>query len=375
MKNKRILVGVNNDLVTDARVHKVCTSLQEAGYEICLIGLRRRNSAELERNYTIRRFPMWFKGGPLLYAEFNTRLLCTLLFSKGDAILCNDTDAVLACFFASKIRRIPLIFDAHELFPELPEVVNRPFIRKVWQKVEDWVFPHLKHCYTVCQSIADYYHRRYGLRMAVVRNIPSREPEDVQIKPVELGRKEKYMLLYQGAVNVGRGIEWLIETMQHLEECCLVICGEGDCLSEMKELALACGAGERILFTGRIPQEELKKYTVQAHLGFVLLEKLGLSYYYALPNRIFDYMRFGVPVLATSFPEITRIVEEAQSGRLITHYEPTYLAREIRSVLREWESDEKKEQLKKRAQQYSWENEEKVLLHVIEQTFAHQPLH
>lgn len=370
MKNKRILVAVNNDLVTDARVHKVCISLEEAGYSVCLIGLRRKASAELLRSYSVRRFRMWVKGGPLLYAEFNARLLFSLLFTKGDAVLCNDTDALLACYTAAKIRRLPLIFDAHELFPELPEVVDRPLVRKVWQKIEDGVFPRLKYCYTVCRSIADYYWERYGLKMEVVRNIPSHEPENTVIHPVDLNRKEKYMLLYQGAVNVGRGIEWLIETMKFLPDCCLVICGGGDCLREMKKLAFDSGYAERILFTGRVPQQELKRYTVQADLGFVLLEKLGLSYYFALPNRIFDYMRFGVPVLATDFPEIKRVVEEAQSGRLITHYEPAYLAQEIRQTLQEWESPEKRERLKETARQYSWENEEKALLKVVERAVS-----
>lgn len=370
MKSKRILLGVNNDLVTDARVHKVCTSLEEAGYDVCLIGWYRKGSAELQRPYAVRRFRMWAKGGPMLYAEFNTRLLFSLLFTRGDAILCNDTDAALACYVAAKVRRLPLIFDAHELFPELPEVVDRPFVKKVWQKVEDCVFPRLKYCYTVCQSIADYYKDRYGLEMKVVRNIPSQEPAGSAADPVDLNRKERYLLLYQGAVNVGRGIEWLIDTMKFLPDCCLVICGDGYCLPEMKKMALESGCSERIVFTGRIPQQELKRYTVQADLGFVLLEKLGLSYYFALPNRIFDYMRFGVPVLATSFPEIKRVVEEAQSGRLIAHYEPPYLAQEIRRTLQEWESPEKRERLKATARQYSWENEKKVLLKVVQRALS-----
>ncbi len=370
MESKRILIGVNSDLVTDARVHKVCTSLEGAGYAVYLVGRKNGGSMELNRSYSVRRLRLWTKGGPLWYAEFNLRLLCVLLGMKGEAVLCNDTDALLACYIAAKLKRLPLIFDAHELFPEVPEVVDRPFVKKTWQRLEDSIFPRLKYCYTVCQSIADYYRERYDIRMEVVRNIPAHEPQNATLQPVPLHRKERYILLYQGVVNVGRGIEWLIEAMKHLPECCLLICGGGDCLLEMKQRAQGSGCAERILFTGRIPQEELKRYTMQADLGFVLLERLGLSYYYALPNRIFDYMRFGVPVLATDFPEIERVVREARSGILINHYEPEYLATQIREALQQWSLPSRKEQLKETSRQYSWENEEKVLLQVIQRALS-----
>lgn len=375
MKNKkRILIGVNSDLITDVRVHKVCTSLAQAGYALSLIGRKWKESTDLHRPYPTRRVTLRIRKGPLFYVEFNIRLALALLFSRGDAILCNDTDALLACFWVSKLKRIPLIFDAHELFPELPEVVNRPRIKEFWQGLEDSIFPQLQHAYTVCQSIAEYYLERYGLQMGVVRNIPLRESGHEPISPIPLHRKEAHILLYQGAVNIGRGVDWLIEAMPFLPDCCLVICGEGDCSQAMHELAARSEAHERIVFTGRIPQEELKRYTIQADVGFVLLEHMGLSYYYALPNRIFDYMRVGVPVLATRFPEIARVVEEAESGTLLTHYEPEYLAQQIHLLLAQWESPERRKQLKETARQYSWEEEEKVLLSIVQNALSKDSL-
>ncbi len=376
-ERKRILVAVNNDLLTDARVHRACSSLHAAGYEVELIGrLLPEGNSPLSRPYRTRRFPMRIRKGPLFYAEFNLKLYRTLRKLQGDAILCNDTDALLACYTAARRKHIPLLFDAHELFPELPEVVGRPWVRRTWQALENYIFPKLRYSYTVCQSIAEYYRNRYGIRMSVVRNIPQREkaplkntvpPAHTQQNTPEIsippGMK---MLLYQGTVNIGRGIEWILSAMPLLPDCILYICGAGDCLQEMQQMAARSAAADRIRFTGRIPQEQLKYYTLRADLGFVLLEKLGLSYYYALPNRMFDYMHYGVPVLATDFPEIRRIVEEAGSGSLIDRYEPEYVAARIRDMLQAWSAPEQRAALRRRAESYCWENVANSLIALVE---------
>lgn len=380
-KRSRIAVAVNDDLVTDARVHRVCTSLLGEGYEPLLVGrLLRRGNLPVHRAYPTRRFPMWTAGGFFFYAEFNLRLLCTLLLTRTDAILCNDTDALIACRTASWLKRVPLIFDAHELFPELPEVVGRRWVRALWTKTEDLIFPHLRHAYTVCHSIADYYFRRYGLQMGVVRNIPPRRMQDFseKVPPLPAGSAAAFpekgrmkILLYQGAVNVGRGLEWIIDAMPLLDDCMLYVCGDGDCLQALRRRAEASPAARRIVFTGRIPHACLAAYTARADVGFVLLERLGLSYYYALPNRIFDYMRSGVPVVATEFPEIRRIVQESGSGVLTSRHDPAHLARLIRTLLAEW-TPEKRQALRRKAEDYCWENEARTMLATVARALGRQ---
>lgn len=381
-KRTRILVAVNDDLVTDARVHRVCSSLFRQGYEPLLIGrLLHGKNLPVQRDYPTRRFPMWTRGGIFFYAEFNLRLLCTLLKTRGNAILCNDTDALIACRLAAWWKHLPLIFDAHELFPELPEVVGRRWVRTFWTKTEDLIFPHLKYTYTVCRSIADYYLKRYGLHMGVVRNIP---PREVAVEPAQSAapfpesaaafpeKSRMKILLYQGAINVGRGLEWIIDAMPYLDDCMLYICGDGDCMDDMRRRAEASPARGRIVFTGRVPHAQLYRYTRQADLGFVLLEQLGLSYYYALPNRIFDYMRCGVPILASDFPEIRRIVQECGSGRLTDRHDPQHLSTLIRAMLREW-TPEKREALRRKAKAYCWENEAGIMLDTVARALGTQP--
>jgi len=370
---KRILISVTNDLIADQRVGKVSASLQSYGYDVLLIGCIKKGRAPLKRPYQTFRFNLFFKKRFVFYLEYNLRLLFVLLFKRKDILLCNDTDALPANFIASKLCRVPLVFDAHELFPEVPEVVGRPRVKRVWEKIEDIIFPHLKQSYTVCNSIAEHYKQKYGITMGVVRNIPNKETTSVPVdknqnKIIKLlpSLEGKKLLLYQGAINVGRGVEWLINAMLYLDNCVLCICGGGDLFEEMQALAKEKKLEDRVIFTGRLPFEELNQYTSQADLGFVLLENMGLSYYYSLPNRIFDYMKYGVPVLASNFPEIARIVETHQTGKLITHYEPEYLAKVILEMLKEWEDKSVyQSRLNELSKEFCWENEAQVMLEIV----------
>ena len=372
MEKKKVIVAVSNDLVADRRVDKECTTLHNHGYDVLLMGCYKKGRPEIKRPYGTFRFGLLFTHKFAFYAELNIRLFFQLLKREKDLILCNDTDLLPACYLASKAGRTPLVFDAHDLFPEVPEVVSRPFVRMsrpfvrmFWRKIEDIFFPRLKYCYTVCQSIAKYYNYLYGTDMKVVRNIPSYKdvPEKTCHAPIDTGGR--HLLLYQGAVNKGRGVDWLIKAMPLLDDCILYICGDGDLLDEMKRLAKDTGVNDRVIFTGRIPAAELDYYTMQAEVGFVLLDNIGLSYYYSLPNRIFDYMRFGVPVIATDFPEISAIVKKHNTGLLTRDHSPQHLAALIREITDTKTTLFDKDKIRQTAKDFTWENEEAVILDTV----------
>ena len=158
---KRILISVTNDLATDQRVHKVCETLQEFGFDILLIGRKLPNSLPVNRNYKTTRMNLIFNKGFLFYTEYNLRLFLKLLFTKKDILLANDLDTLLPNFLISRIQNTKLVYDSHELFTEVPELINRPKVQSVWLRIEKTILPKLKNCYTVCQSIADYYNTKY----------------------------------------------------------------------------------------------------------------------------------------------------------------------------------------------------------------------
>ncbi|MDR0507183.1 MAG: glycosyltransferase [Dysgonamonadaceae bacterium] len=357
----RITVSVTNDLTIDQRVHKVCDTLQQNGYQIKLIGCKLKKSKPLKREYDTFRIKLFFNKGFLFYAEYNIRLFLYLLFAKTDALLSNDSDTLPANYLASRLRKKTLIFDAHEMFPEVPEVIDRKVVKFIWTKIEDLIFPKLKYTYTVCQSIADVYNSRYRMNMQVVRNIPFIEPVPNANPPI-INSEGKKVIIYQGAVNLGRGIERIIDAMPFLDNYVFYIVGDGDVVDELKTRVKKLNMNERVKFTGRVPFEQLAAYTQCADIGINLLENKGLNYYYSLPNRIFDYIRSNVPVLSCNFPEIRRIVAYYEVGTLVDNYEPEFLAKTIR------EMSAQEKNLKGFAAanaELSWENESITLLKVI----------
>jgi Glycosyltransferase len=360
----KITISATNDLVTDQRVHKVCTSLHEAGYTVRLVGRRFRNSRPLEREYRTHRMCLFFNRSFLFYAEYNIRLFFLLFFDRADLFLSNDTDSLPANYLVSRIKRKKLVFDAHEMFPEVPELVNRKFVKNCWTLIENLIFPRLNHSYTVCQSIADVYNERYGINMQVVRNIPFSKETEVVVPAID--KQDKKIILYQGAVNIGRGIEYLIEAMPYLDNCILYIVGDGDCLEVLRKKNREMQLEDKVVFTGRIPFEQLPAYTVCADLGVNILENRGLNYYYALPNRIFDYIRRNTPILANDFPEVRRVISRYEVGTLINRYDPEYLASVIKKIIAEPKNDEGFALANK---ELSWENESHILLEIIRKAY------
>ena len=350
----RIIVSVTNDLVSDQRVHKVCLTLQEIGLDVLLVGRRLKGSEEVQRSYQTYRMKLLFNSGPLFYAAFNFRLFWFLLFKNHTLLLSNDLDTLLPNFIVSKLKRSVLIYDSHELFPEAPELQNRPFVKSIWENLERFLLPKLQNAYTVCRSIADHYQKQYGLKMEVVRNLPFRKIKTEQDK------KQK-TLIYQGTINPGRGLELAIESLVYLNDYNLLIVGDGQGLGELKELVEVKGVEKQVEFVGRVPYEELEKYTGQATVGLLLEEPLGKSFEYALPNKLFDYIHAGLPFIASNLIEVKRIVEAYGVGEIVQERTPQSLAKQIRNMF-----VVNSEKYQKAQEKLCWEKEQKVLRNLID---------
>jgi len=150
---KRILISVTNDLTTDQRVEKTCEALSEIGYDVLLVGRKLKKSLPIQRNYMTIRFRLLFNVGFLFYAEFNIRLFIFLLFTKKDLLFSNDVDTLLPNYIISKLQNKKLVFDSHELFSEIPELVHKKRVKNVWLFLEKTIIPKLQTVITVSDSI------------------------------------------------------------------------------------------------------------------------------------------------------------------------------------------------------------------------------
>lgn len=359
--SKRIIVSVINDLNTDQRVHKMCLFMQHQGYEVLLVGRKKSDSLPMEnRPYSTHRMRLLFEKGALFYAAFNLRLFFLLLFRKADKLVSNDLDTLLANYLVSKIRRIPLVYDTHEYFTEVPELINRPRVQKVWLRIERWIFPQLKHVITVNQSISDRYFERYGIRAVVVRNISPKftidSPASKEALHLPLNTP---LLIMQGAgLNVDRGVEEAINAMHFIDSAKLIIVGDGDIIPQMKEKVVHEELSDKVLFYGKRPYKELMQFTHHATIGLSFDQPTNPNYLYSLPNKIFDYIHTQTPILCSNVVEVKKIVEQYAIGKVVTSFEPKALAAEILTILN---NQEQLEQWRKNcifaSEQEQWDKE------------------
>src|SRR5579863_1061525 len=309
---KVIYFIVNNDITYDRRMFRICNSLSEAGYRITLVGVNLPASVSLTKTtFSQKRLNCVFKRGKLFYTEFNIRILFYLLSRKMDAICAIDLDTIIPCFFIAKLKRIKKIYDAHELFTEMKEVLSRPLVKKMWDYIEKKTVPHFENGYTVSQSIAEELKKRYHVHYGVILNTPVLKQEPRQ------SDDSKKFILYQGAVNEARGLEFLIPTMRFVD-CQLIICGDGNIMKQTKELVARYSLNDKVIFLGMLPPDELSVITGKAYIGVNLVENYGLNQYYSLANKFFDYMHACVPQITMDFPEYKAINEKFRISALIS---------------------------------------------------------
>lgn len=365
MKKRKVYLSVINDLSGDQRIHRIASTLVEAGFSVTVVGRKLPDSLPLSpRPYQTRRMKLWFTRGKLFYLEYNLRLFFFLLFRSFEMLNANDLDTLLANYLVARLRRKRLIYDSHEYFTEVPELIERPQTRAIWLRLERWIFPRLTNVYTVNSSLARIYAETYQVPVEVIRNVPI-----PQAAPPSAPLSGPPILLYQGAVNVGRGIELMIRTMAHLPGKVLWIIGKGDILEEMQALVQQQPHPERILFKGFVPLEQLSSFTQQATLGLSLEEDLGANYRYASPNKVYDYLQAGVPVLVSKLPEMEQTVSTYGVGKVLTEEDrsPERLATLIDAMLSNKEEYQNWQQACLIArEELNWEQEKHKLIQIYQ---------
>lgn len=363
---KKVIVSVTNDLSTDQRVDKVCNTLVSMGFQVNLVGRALPKSLPLNRRYQTRRIKLLFNKGPLFYAEFNVRLFFYLLFHDVNLLVSNDLDTLLANFLAHKLKRVPVVYDSHEYYTGTPELVNRPRVQAIWKSIERYIFPKLNDIITVNDSIAELYSKEYGKSVRVVRNVPKKRETNINTSLQELGLKtSKHVIILQGAgINIQRGAEEAVLSMQYLDDVLLLVIGGGDVIESLKMLVQEKNLHDRVLFLPKMTYIELMKYTSVAEIGLTLDKDTNINYRFSLPNKLFDYIHAGIPVLASPLPEIKKIIERYKVGILVNNHEPEHIASKIRYMIDNDIKTKYKENIKIAASELNWQNEEEILREV-----------
>ena len=368
MKNlkKIVVISVTNDLATDQRVQKVAQTLLNMGFEVLLVGRLLKGSLPVP-HYKHHRMKLFFTKGVAFYAAYHFRLFLFLLFKKADVLVANDLDTLLPNYLISKIKGLPLVYDSHEYYTEVPELQGNPTKKKIWLGVEQFIFPKLKKVFTVNASIAQIYEEKYNVKLNVLRNVPRKshlqlDSKATVRKQLNLPPDKKIIIMQGSGINVSRGGEEAVEAMQFVENTLLYIIGAGDAISLLKQMVIDLKLQDTVIFIAKLPYRELLNYTACADAGLTLDKDNNLNYRYSLPNKLFDYFACGLPVIASKLVEIEKIHHQFPFGILLTEVTAQSVAAAIRSVdvnapeYQAWLIN-----IKKASEILCWENEEKII--------------
>jgi glycosyltransferase involved in cell wall biosynthesis len=343
---------------------RICESLCNEGYKVSLIGVEFSHSPQLnDQKFSQQRIKCLFKKGFGFYAEYNVRLFFNLLFKKADLFCAIDLDTIMPIYFAGKLKNKKLVYDAHEYFSQQKEIITRPKVYKIWHFIEDAFVPLFKNGYTVSYCISKAFEDLYKIKYEVIINATS-----IKISNKISPKKDK-LILYQGAVNEARGLEYLIPAMKNVDGM-LHIYGDGNFMGQLKTIIHNHCLEEKVVIKGKVSPQELHEITSQYNIGLNLVENNGLNQYYSLANKFFDYMHAGIPQVSMNFPEYKHINNQFEIAVLIDNLDQNEISKAINSLLTD---DKKYAELVQKCSEaklvYNWENESKKLIQFYKNIF------
>ncbi|WP_226176082.1 glycosyltransferase [Hymenobacter lucidus] len=370
-----LIFTVTTDLNYDQRMQRICGSLAGHGYDVLLVGREWAASRPLTAQaYRQHRLRCWYNKGKLFYLEFNIRLFAYLLSQRAAAWCAIDLDTALPVWLRARLAGQPFVYDAHELFTEVPEVVARPAVQRLWRAVESFIVPRAALAYTVGPALAQVFEQRYGRPFSVIRNISRLEASE--LPPAPPAAPAGGYILYQGALNAGRGLEALLDAMPQVAGR-LVVCGEGDLSAALRERAVRLGLLDsgKVDFRGYVLPAELREVTSHAAVGIMLLENQGLSYYYSLANKFFDYLHAGIPQLIVDFPEYRHLNQQYEVAEVV-ELTPDSITTALNGLLRDNPAryHELAQNCRRARLAFNWQHEEQQLVALYQSLWVPQTI-
>lgn len=302
----------------------------------------------------------------------NRRFLAAAIGTRPDIVHAHDLNTLYAGILVKRATGASLVYDAHELAAHRNGMGSA---RRLWASVhEQRGLRDVDAMITTTDAWADYLAGRYRIaRPTVVRNVPELQ----EIRPGFDLRAEldipaaQRVLLYQGSIQHNRGIEQTIDALSLLPGCVLVIIGYGAQRPALERDVAERGLGERVRFFGPISNDLLLHYTAGVDVGMCCIRNSSLSYYWSLPNKLFEYVMAGVPVVASNFPEMGGFVQSEGVGEVCDPDDPHDIAAAVRRIL---DDPDRPSRLRARAgevtSRHNWGREEARLLAVYEHVAA-----
>lgn len=347
----------------DTRVFNLYHSLKSKGFVVEVFSFD-----WLTKDYiapasdAIRIYKLNKKNSSLLfYLNFARLLLFNLLRQNYDIIIAGDFYTMPFALLVGKLKGIPVVYDSREVYSELAGLKDKPALQNLITAIERFCIKKVSLICTSGHLDSEFIEAKYKLQDTfVLRNLPLLQKT---VNPVDLRKLYNIpvyakILLYQGVILHGRGLKLVIPLMDYLPDYYLIIIGGGEQELHFRALAKESQASDRIIFHGKVTQEELLQHTAAADAGLALIENLSVSYYYALPNKLFEYIQAGVPVIVSNFPQMQEIIDTFRVGVSVDPEKPEQIIQALKKLFENSsEYNKLKEQCKAAAKILCWENE------------------
>uniref|UniRef100_UPI00307CFC26 glycosyltransferase n=1 Tax=Ignavibacterium sp. TaxID=2651167 RepID=UPI00307CFC26 len=318
---KKVLIAFLGNIDYDTRCNNLYNTLSAEGFDVEFIGFDwlTENFTPVKGKKTVYKL----SKKPLslfFYFKFYSLLKLHLFSKKFDIIFAEDLYCLPVCVIIGKLKKAKIIYDSRELFGFLAGLMNKKLVQKFWSSIEKLFIRKANLVLTTGEMDSEFIRNHYQIKNdLVVRNLPickkAGSPFDYH-SALKI-EKSKKVLLYQGVVLHGRGLKMIFDFLQTTDDFVLIVAGGGEMLSYYKDLTEKLHINNKVFFIGKIPQDKLINYTAGAWLGLALIENISLSYYYALPNKLFEYIMAEIPVIATDLPQMKKIIDEYQVGLIV----------------------------------------------------------
>lgn len=378
--NVKRMVILTPDVAIDRRTVQMCRTLIEKFKIECTIIAALKGSDDFKIDgLTVRRVApggvpalkgmkgIWRPEMDIDYSDFywlHARYLHAAMEEEADYYMCCDLPVLPAGVMAARAKGVPFIYDAHELYPE--QACFEAEKRRLYAAVENEFIKYADLTITVNESIADEMAKRYNIkRPCVVLNainasagfdINGRYDYFREKLPAARGKK---IVLFQGGFSPNRNLENLVKSAGFLggSDAVIVLMGFGDYGAVLKDLARKEGVlDSRVLFHPAVSQDELLEYSASADVGIIPYPHVDLNSYYCTPNKLFEFVQAGLPILANDSPELNRFVRGNNIGLTRKMDTAEDIAGGITAILSE-DRDEYKDNIKKARQIINWDTE------------------
>ena len=357
----------------DARTLNMARTLVKNGKKVLLLGIGTESDVSRLANEGLTFIPilpqLTSSKLTLRWIKFHTNVLFNCSKFQAKIYCAEDVFTLPTAFMLSSRHKARVVYDSREIFSALASNHSRPLRQKFISMIERYYTPKLSNIFTSGDLDSDYLATYLSIpRPYVVMNVPACStplPSTILRETCSISMNSK-ILLYQGWIAEGRGIMSAVKALRYLPEVHLCLLGDGEFQTDVRQVATQEGVLARVHFCGKVPYDELPKWTASADAGLCFIEPISLSYTLALPNKLFEYCMAGIPSLVSDLPAMRNVIEQFPIGKLVSPDSSSIeLATTISALFEESFQHSFHDIQAKAARTFCWENQEKTVLDIF----------